>query len=95
MMNASGRGIGVFRVWRKGMDYPGLAMSRSLGDKLAQDCGVSWEPAIKSLLLDFERNNYILVNASDGIWDGVTEAQVKRVVGEVLSQQKSVEQACT
>jgi hypothetical protein len=35
---------------------------------------VSWEPAIKSLLLDFERNNYILVNASDGIWDGVTEA---------------------
>jgi len=35
MMNASGRGIGVFRVWRKGMDYPGLAMSRSLGDKLA------------------------------------------------------------
>lgn len=85
MTNINGKGIGVFRVWRKSMDYPGLAMSRSLGDKLAQDCGVTWEPSIKSLLLDFERNQYVLINASDGIWDGVTEPNVKRVMGEIMS----------
>jgi Protein phosphatase 2C len=42
-----GRSVGVMRVWCKGQDYPGLAMSRSLGDKLAQNVGVSCDPSIK------------------------------------------------
>ena len=33
------------RVWLGHMDVPGLAMSRSLGDKIAHDAGVSSEPA--------------------------------------------------
>ena len=36
--------IGVHRVWVKNQDFPGLAMSRSLGDKLAHTVGVSAEP---------------------------------------------------
>ena len=35
-----------FRVWKKGCDYPGLAVSRSLGDKIAEEIGVISEPEI-------------------------------------------------
>lgn len=32
------------RVWMKNEDYPGLAMSRSFGDKLAKSLGVIATP---------------------------------------------------
>jgi hypothetical protein len=32
------------RVWMKGKDYPGLAISRSVGDQIAHNVGVSAEP---------------------------------------------------
>lgn len=34
------------RVWSKNGDYPGTAFSRSLGDSIAEDCGVVAEPEI-------------------------------------------------
>ena len=36
--------MGPARVWLKDLDVPGLAMSRSLGDYVAQSVGVSPEP---------------------------------------------------
>ena len=35
---------GIFRVWLKDKDFPGLAMSRSIGDKLAHSVGVTSIP---------------------------------------------------
>jgi len=32
--------IGPYRVWKKGETYPGLAMSRSVGDLIASKIGV-------------------------------------------------------
>jgi hypothetical protein len=37
----------VKRVWIKNHNFPGLAMSRSLGDKLAHTVGVIPDPGIK------------------------------------------------
>ena len=37
----TGAQLGPFRVWVKGATYPGLAMSRSLGDLIAASVGVS------------------------------------------------------
>ena len=37
----SGQQLGPHRVWVKGMPYPGLAMSRSIGDQVAASVGVS------------------------------------------------------
>ena len=34
----------MHRVWARGQDFPGLAMSRSLGDKLAHTVGVIGDP---------------------------------------------------
>ena len=36
--------MGPARVWLKDLEVPGLAMSRSLGDYVAQSVGVSPEP---------------------------------------------------
>lgn len=38
--------MGPMRVWLLNEDVPGLAMSRSLGDYVAQSVGVSPEPEI-------------------------------------------------
>ena len=35
---------GPFRVWLKTQNYPGLAMSRSIGDLMAGSIGVTPEP---------------------------------------------------
>lgn len=45
--NSLGNPIGPARVWVKEGNYPGLAMSRSLGDQIAQSVGVSSVPGIK------------------------------------------------
>lgn len=35
---------GPYRVWLKTQNYPGLAMSRSIGDLVAASIGVTCEP---------------------------------------------------
>jgi hypothetical protein len=40
---------GPFRVWLKTQNYPGLAMSRSIGDLIAGSIGVTCEPGNKYL----------------------------------------------
>lgn len=57
------------RVWLKNHEFPGLAMSRSLGDKLAHTVGVIPEPDFQCVSLNKEDNEYIVVSASDGLWD--------------------------
>lgn len=42
-----GNNVGPMRVWMKHEDIPGLAMSRSLGDAVAESLGVISTPDIK------------------------------------------------
>lgn len=44
--SAGGECYGPYRVWLKGAQYPGLAMSRSLGDEVAASVGVSQIPGM-------------------------------------------------
>lgn len=39
-----GKKFGPHRVWKRGENYPGLAMSRSLGDFAAREIGVINDP---------------------------------------------------
>ena len=72
-------GMGPFRVWFKNEDYPGLAMSRSIGDKLAHKVGVSDIPEIKEFNIDDFEPLAIIV-ASDGIWEFMPNEDVKNNV---------------
>jgi hypothetical protein len=50
MKNELGQNSGPNRVWQKGCEYPGLAMSRSIGDFVAKEVGVTAEPDIMHTL---------------------------------------------
>ena len=72
-------GMGPYRVWFKGEDYPGLAMSRSIGDRLAHKVGVSDIPEIKEFDLN-EMDPLAVVVASDGVWEFMSHEEVKNIV---------------
>jgi len=44
IMTQNGCFVGPQRVWLKEEDYPGLAMTRSIGDLVAESVGVTWKP---------------------------------------------------
>ena len=67
MENQFGEGVGPFRVWAKGQNYPGLAMSRSIGDLKGKSIGVISEPGI--LEYDINETTKFIVIASDGVWE--------------------------
>ena len=46
-----GHQVGPLRVWLKGEDIPGLAMTRSFGDSVAARVGVNAIPDIKAITL--------------------------------------------
>ena len=56
------------------MEYPGLAMSRSIGDKAGREIGVISEPEIFEMLIQ-EEDKFIII-ASDGVWEFLTNAEV-------------------
>lgn len=55
------------RVFVRGRAFPGLAMSRALGDAIANAVGVSPEPDIAVVKIDAQDEFVIL--ASDGVWE--------------------------
>eukprot|EP00578_Thalassiosira_sp_NH16_P022914 CAMPEP_0181082212 /NCGR_PEP_ID=MMETSP1071-20121207/3502_1 /TAXON_ID=35127 /ORGANISM="Thalassiosira sp., Strain NH16" /LENGTH=293 /DNA_ID=CAMNT_0023163785 /DNA_START=15 /DNA_END=896 /DNA_ORIENTATION=- len=68
------------RVWCMDHDYPGTAFSRSLGDSVGGDIGVNAEPEI--LTKDVTRGDEVLVIASDGIFEFLTNQRVIDICGE-------------
>ena len=70
--------MGPYRVWFKNEDYPGLAMSRSIGDKLAHKVGVSDIPEIKEFNIS-DVDPLAIIVASDGIWEFMSNEQVKNL----------------
>ena len=73
-----GEPMGPARVWLKNKDLPGLAMSRSFGDKIASSVGVIAEPTITKT--DLTRNDKIIVIASDGVWEFLSNDKVIEIV---------------
>ena len=70
--------MGPARVWLQTKEVPGLAMSRSFGDKVAASVGVSSDPEITERILQPE--DKILVLASDGVWEFLSSQAVLDLV---------------
>ena len=73
-----GEKSGPFRVWKKGEVYPGIAMSRSIGDLIASTLGVIPEPKFIEEKIDKETK--FLVIASDGVWEFLDNETVRDMV---------------
>ena len=67
MLDSKGRRNGPFRVWAGKKNYPGLAMSRCIGDLKGKSCGLISEPEIIEYTLD-ENSKYMVI-CSDGVWE--------------------------
>ena len=71
-------GAGPFRVYVRRQQYPGLAMSRSMGDEMAKGVGVTAEPDISVTTLSKE-HKFVIV-ASDGVWEFIPNIEAVRIV---------------
>ena len=67
--------VGPYRVYKNGFTYPGLAMSRSLGDFQAKDCGVITKPEI--IEYHVSHSSKYMVICSDGVWEFLSNEQVR------------------
>ena len=84
--------IGPARVFKAGFNYPGLAMSRSLGDLQAKECGVISTPQV--IEYDINNNSKYMVICSDGVWEFITNEQV-RDIGNVFYKNNDIAGFCT
>jgi integrin-linked kinase-associated serine/threonine phosphatase 2C len=82
--------LGVHRVFKKNEDTPGLAVSRSIGDLVAHECGVISEPEI--IEHDIQPDDLFVVIGSDGIWDAISSVEVVGLIMDKMENKK--EQSC-
>lgn len=81
------------RVNILGTEYPGLCMSRSLGDLAVKEKGVTHEPVVVEWQLHPDRQAYILA-ASDGVWEFMKTEEVGQFVLAALASGSSVADVC-
>jgi serine/threonine protein phosphatase PrpC len=77
--------VKISRVFVRGADFPGLCMSRSLGDQCVKDHGVIPTPEV--FTFDVTPKKTFIVLASDGVWEFVPSKLVcsslsKKLPGE-------------
>ena len=84
--------IGPPRVWLKEEDLPGLAMSRSFGDRVAHSVGVSAEPEIKEYTLTREDKFFII--ASDGLFEFISSQEIVDIVKDCYVSHGDITELC-
>jgi serine/threonine protein phosphatase PrpC len=85
-----GDDIGPERIWVKNQSFPGLAMTRSFGDKIGNKIGVIATPDIIDYKLKEE--DKIIIIASDGVWEFVTSKECIKILGKYY-QTKDIQKA--
>lgn len=71
---------GPERVWLIDEDLPGLAMTRSIGDKISKAVGVTSDPEVIFRRLNSEDKFIIL--ASDGVWEHISCEEAVQIVSK-------------
>ena len=68
----------IQRIWVKDKQYPGLALSRSIGDLVGRKVGIISVPTIVCKKID-NRSKFIILG-SDGFWDVVGFSEIINIV---------------
>ena len=76
-IDQNNKGVGPFRVFIKGQENPGLAMSRSIGDIEAKTCGVIPNPQI--IEYDISSKTKYMIACSDGIWEFISNEEAMEI----------------
>jgi serine/threonine protein phosphatase PrpC len=83
--------VAISRVFVKGTDYPGLCMSRSIGDASVKNHGVPPYPEVKQL--EITPGVTFCVLASDGVWEFISSELVCSSLSKKLDTESP--QKCT
>ena len=70
------------RIYVRGRTYPGLSISRSLGDLLGHHIGVTSEPSVRIIYLSQNQSERYIALGTDGIWDNMGPEDVIEHVNE-------------
>ena len=70
--------FGPERIWLKNSDIPGLSMSRSFGDNLANTVGVINIPEVRNY--DYTGGEKYIVIASDSVWQYIDSDECTRII---------------
>ena len=89
--NNFGQKIGPYRVYASGKDFPGLAMSRSIGDSIAKKIGVISEPGITEYFIG--KNTKFFILCSDGVWEFLSNDNV-RDIGKQFYLNSNAKELC-
>lgn len=82
-------GYANHRIYAKNGRYPGLNMSRCLGDLLGHaDAGVSCEPEIGEFSVG--DNDHILFLCSDGVWEFITPQEAADICSPYVDHTKAM-----
>jgi serine/threonine protein phosphatase PrpC len=92
IIDPEGNRVGPQRVWKVGYNYPGLAMSRSLGDFHGKEAGVISTPEIREYTIT-HASKYMII-CSDGVWEFIQNEQV-RDMGNEFFMKNDVGGFCT
>ena len=84
MVDEDNIGVGPYRIWIKGEQYPGIAMSRSIGDMDAKTVGVIPNPQFIEYTLN-SKSKYMLV-CSDGIFEFISNEEVMNIANTFYSK---------
>lgn len=72
------------RVYVKNKIYPGLILSRSIGDLIGEEIGIISEPDI--IIKNIDSTYKYLVLGLDGLWDMVKPYDVNRIVNPYFNR---------
>jgi len=82
-------GYANYRVYVKNQKWPGLILSRCLGDLKGHECcGVIAEPEVTELQI--APNDHVVLLCSDGVWEFIRPDEAVRLVSEYSSSQAMV-----
>ncbi|BDA47891.1 Protein phosphatase 2C and cyclic nucleotide-binding/kinase domain-containing protein [Coccomyxa sp. Obi] len=76
------------RIWAPNAMYPGTAFTRSIGDSLAEQLGVTAEPEVVTAKLSADRTP-LLVIASDGVFEFMSNQAVIQLASKYNDPQQS------
>ena len=85
----TGAEVGPPRVWVRDDEVPGLAMTRSFGDRVAAIAGTICVPEIKEYA--FHEGDKFVILASDGVWEFISSEECINIIGKFYENNEIVE----
>jgi serine/threonine protein phosphatase PrpC len=90
-LDSKGQAYGPVRVWNEDRLTLGIAMSRSMGDTEGTKAGIISTPDVSELVLKCK--DKIVVIASDGVWEVISNEKVLEIVKEFYGKGKAEDAA--